>query len=86
MPDSYLQYMIKNSPLLNSLSSEGALVVNSGEELSENVDHLITCLPSLQISHKVAEKSLPHVAEGTSWIEMSTISKEDFLRFPSTLT
>ena len=44
----------KNSPLLNSLSSKGALVVNSGEELSENVDHLITCLPSLQISYEVA--------------------------------
>ena len=36
-------------PLLNSLSSKGALIVNSVEELSESVDHLITCLPS-QIS------------------------------------
>ena len=71
----------KNSTLLNSFSSKGALIVNSVEELSERVDHLITCLPSPQISYEVAEKSLPHLTEGASWIEMSTISKEDILRF-----
>ncbi len=51
------------------------------EELSKNADHLITCLPSPQISYEVAEKSMPHLTEGASWIEMSTISKEDIARF-----
>lgn len=45
----------KNSPLLNFLSSKSALVVNSVEELSENIDHLVTCLPSPQISYEVEE-------------------------------
>ena len=71
----------KNSSLLNSLSSKGVLVVISVEELSENVDHLITCFPPHQISYEVANKSLPHLIERASWKEMSTISKEDILRF-----
>ena len=51
------------------------------EELSENLDHLITCFPPYKISYEVEKKSLPHLTERASWKEFSTISKEDILRF-----
>ena len=71
----------KDQSLSESLKLKGADVRNTVKQLSQCVDHVITCLPSPKVSFEVIRKALPHMADGSSWIEMSTISREDVLRF-----
>ena len=71
----------KDQSLSESLKSKGADVRNTVKQLSQCADHVITCLPSPKVSFEVIREALPHMADGSSWIEMSTISREDVLRF-----
>ena len=71
----------KDQSLSESLKLKGADVRNTVKQLSQCVDHVITCLPSPKVSFEVIREALPHMADGSSWIEMSTISREDVLRF-----
>lgn len=71
----------KDQSLSETLKLKGADVCNSVRQLSQCVDHVITCLPSPKVSFEVIREALPHMADGSSWIEMSTISREDVLRF-----
>ena len=71
----------KDQSLSESLKLKGADVRNTVKQLSQCVDHVITCLPSPKVSFEVISEALPHMADGSSWIEMSTISREDVLRF-----
>ena len=71
----------KDHSLSESLKLKGADVRNTVKQLSQCVDHVITCLPSPKVSFEVIREALPHMADGSSWIEMSTISREDVLRF-----
>jgi len=71
----------KDQSVSESLKLKGADVRNTVKQLSQCVDHVITCLPSPKVSFEVIRKALPHMADGSSWIEMSTISREDVLRF-----
>ena len=71
----------KDSSKSTDFKLKGAHICESVEELSQHVDHVITCLPSPKISFEVMTKVLPYMCKASSWIEMSTISREDVLLF-----
>ncbi len=71
----------KDQSVSESLNLKGADVCDTVKQLSQCVDHVITCLPSPKVSFEVISEALPHMADGSSWIEMSTISREDVLQF-----
>jgi len=71
----------KDQSVSESLKLKGADVCDTVKQLSQCVDHVITCLPSPKVSVEVISEALPHMADGSSWIEMSTISREDVLQF-----
>ena len=58
----------------------GATRGNSPEDLMENCDIVITCLPSPTISAAVVDQMLPHVREGKIWLEMSTTDEAEVKR------
>jgi 3-hydroxyisobutyrate dehydrogenase len=69
-----------NPKLAEPLVALGATLANSAEELAASVDHVITCLPSPAVSERVLTNILPHMKKGASWVEMSTLSRDDVLR------
>ena len=58
----------------------GARWCGSAAELAGGCDAVITCLPSPAASAQVLAELLPAMGKGTTWIEMSTIGREDILR------
>ncbi|MEH7826706.1 NAD(P)-dependent oxidoreductase [Gemmobacter denitrificans] len=58
----------------------GAHVAQSPAELGAAVDHVFTCLPSPQVSEVVLAQLLPAMKPGATWIENSTLGREDVLR------
>lgn len=58
----------------------GALRARSLEEVAKSVDHVITCLPSPAASEAVLAGLLPHMRPGMTWIENSTLGRDDVLR------
>ena len=61
----------------------GAKWADSPREMAENVDVLITCLPSPAASAAVMEAedgALAGLSEGKVWAEMSTTDKDEILR------
>jgi len=66
---------------MEHMVSEGAHRADSAASLAEAVDHVITCLPSPEISRAVLGEILGAMRPGASLIEMSTISREDALQF-----
>ena len=61
----------------------GAKVANSGKELTEQVDLIITSLPSLQVSAEVMEAEngvLEGLSENKIWLEMSTTDEAEVKR------
>lgn len=58
----------------------GAKVAASAAELAGQVDHVFTCLPSPQASETVLAHILPAMQPGATWIENSTLGREDVLR------
>lgn len=63
------------------LLERGATWAESAAEVAAGVDHVITCLPSPAVTEKVLAEILPAMREGASWIEMSTLGRDDVLRF-----
>jgi 3-hydroxyisobutyrate dehydrogenase len=49
-------------------------------ELARGCDAVITCLPSPAVSEQVLDKLLEGLRPGTTWIEMSTLGRDDILR------
>ena len=58
----------------------GAARSNSIGELAAQVDHVFTCLPSPAISDKVLNEILRHAHKGVTWIENSTVGRDDIQR------
>jgi len=58
----------------------GARRAGSLEEVAKAVDHVITCLPSPAASEAVLAGLLPHMRPGMTWIENSTLGRDDVLR------
>lgn len=58
----------------------GAVVATSAAEVAVQVDHVFTCLPSPAVSEAVLAEILPHLKPGATWIENSTLGRDDILR------
>ncbi len=69
-----------NPALADRLVAMGAVLAPSAEVLAGQVDHVMTCLPSPAISERVLRNILPHMKAGASWIEMSTLGRDEVLR------
>lgn len=72
-----------NPALAERLVGMGATLAGSAEALAGSVDHVITCLPSPAVSEKVLRAILPRMKPGASWVEMSTLGRDDVLRLAS---
>ena len=69
--------------LTQSFRDLGAKVVNSAKELAEQVDLIITCLPSPKICAEVMEAEdgvISGLSENKIWLEMSTTDEAEIKR------
>jgi len=69
--------------LTQSFKDLGAKVVNSAKELAEQVDLIITCLPSPKICADVMEAEdgvISGLSENKIWLEMSTTDEAEIKR------
>jgi len=62
------------------LAVQGAEVAGSVADLAGRVDHVITCLPAPAVSAAVLAQMLPAMRPGASWVENSTLGRDDVLR------
>ncbi|NBR35225.1 MAG: NAD(P)-dependent oxidoreductase [Rhodobacteraceae bacterium] len=69
-----------------ALLEAGATWGDSAGDVASKVDHVITCLPSPAVTEKVLTEILPKMRKGASWIEMSTLGRDDVLRFADVAT
>jgi 3-hydroxyisobutyrate dehydrogenase len=69
-----------NATLAEPLVAGGATLATSAEDLAASVDHVITCLPSPVVSERVLRNILPRMRPGTSWVEMSTLGRDEVLK------
>lgn len=58
----------------------GADVAASPAELAAQVDHVFTCLPSPAVSEAVLAQVLSAARPGMTWVENSTLGRDDVLR------
>ncbi|MEO8242825.1 MAG: NAD(P)-dependent oxidoreductase [bacterium] len=63
-----------------ALGVPGTTRAPSAEALAAGVDHVITCLPSPAASERVLRSILHHMKPGASWVEMSTLGRDEVLR------
>lgn len=68
-----------NPKLAEPLVAMGATLAGSAEDLAGAVDHVITCLPSPAVSERVLRNILPRMKPGASWVEMSTLGRDEVL-------
>jgi 3-hydroxyisobutyrate dehydrogenase len=61
----------------------GARWADTPRALSGGVDCVITCLPSPAVSEAVLRAILHDLEPGSSWIEMSTLGRDDIVRLAS---
>jgi len=69
--------------LTKTFENQGAKVLNSSKELAEQVDLIITCLPSPKICAEVMEGEngiLNGLSENKIWLEMSTTDESEVKR------
>jgi 3-hydroxyisobutyrate dehydrogenase len=62
-----------------ALTVPGATRAARAEEVAASVDHVITCLPSPAVSERVLRNILPHMKKTASWVEMSTLGRDEVL-------
>lgn len=70
----------RDPALAEPLLALGATRAESAGALAASVDHVITCLPSPAVSEAVLRENLPAVQPGATWVEMSTLGRDDVLR------
>ena len=58
----------------------GAKVATSAADLAGQVDHVFTCLPSPAVSEAVLAEVLTTLKPGATWIENSTLGRDDIIR------
>ena len=72
-----------DNTLTNEFTKQGASVANSPKELTENVDLIITCLPSPKICSEVMEAEdgvIRGLSKNKIWLEMSTTDESEVKR------
>jgi 3-hydroxyisobutyrate dehydrogenase len=75
--------------LTQSFKDLGATVANSAKELAEQVDLIITCLPSPKICAEVMEAEdgvISGLTENKIWLEMSTTDEAEIKRISKKIT
>ena len=70
----------RNPDFAERLAGIGAVVAASAAEVAGQVDHVFTCLPSPAVSEVVLAQMLEALRPGATWIENSTLGREDVLR------
>lgn len=68
-----------NKDLAAPLLALGAKWADSAPDVAAQVDHVITCLPSPAVSERVLRSILPSMRKGASWVEMSTLGRDEVL-------
>jgi 3-hydroxyisobutyrate dehydrogenase len=58
----------------------GATWADSAADVAAASDTVLTCLPSPAVSEAVLQQMLPAMAPGSTWVEMSTLGRDDILR------
>lgn len=58
----------------------GATWADSAAEVAAASDTVLTCLPSPAVSEAVLRDMLPAMTAGNTWVEMSTLGRDDILR------
>jgi len=75
--------------LTNDFAKQGASVAKTAKELTENVDLIITCLPSPKICAEVMEAEdgvINGLSENKIWLEMSTTDESEVKRLGKLVT
>ncbi len=62
------------------LTDMGAALADSPASLARDCDAIVTCLPSPTVSEAVLDEVLSTAKPGATWIEMSTLGRDDILR------
>jgi 3-hydroxyisobutyrate dehydrogenase len=62
------------------LVKAGATWAASAAEVARQVDHVFTCLPSPAVSERVLAEILPQMKPSATWIENSTLGRDDIVR------
>ncbi|MDO8354205.1 MAG: NAD(P)-dependent oxidoreductase [Aestuariivirga sp.] len=70
----------RNQTLADRHKALGAMVAPSVPALAAQVDHVFTCLPNPGVSEAVLAELLTGLKPGATWIENSTLSRDDVLR------
>lgn len=70
----------KDRSLAERHLAAGAEWADSPADLAARVDHVITCLPSPAVSELVLKQLLPAMRPGATWIENSTLGRDEILR------
>jgi 3-hydroxyisobutyrate dehydrogenase len=70
----------KNRQLGDRLVAAGAKWADTAEDLAEGCDAVITCLPSPKVSELVLRQILTVMKPDSTWIEMSTLGRDEILR------
>ena len=73
-------FQVTTFDLNPALTVPGATSATSAEALAASVDHVITCLPAPTVSERVLRAILPHMKPGATWLEMSTLGRDDVLK------
>lgn len=70
----------RDAALAARLVALGATWADSAADVAANSDTVLTCLPSPAVSEAVLAQMLPAMRDGGTWIEMSTLGRDDILR------
>ena len=70
----------RDPALAGRLRDMGARVADSAAGVAAASDHVFTCLPSPAVSEAVLAQMLPAMKPGATWIENSTLGRDDVLR------
>jgi 3-hydroxyisobutyrate dehydrogenase len=70
----------RDRSLGDRLLAMGATWADSAAEVAAASDTVLTCLPSPAVSEAVLHQMLPAMRPGNTWVEMSTLGRDDILR------
>src|SRR5690349_13460101 len=70
----------QNRLAANRLIGLGAVWAESAEGLAGECEAVITCLPSPKTSELVLGQILKTIRSGSTWIEMSTLGRDEIMR------
>ncbi|WP_448956715.1 NAD(P)-dependent oxidoreductase [Labrys neptuniae] len=73
----------KDRKAADCLVEAGAVWADSVRALARQCDTVFTCLPSPQVSQAVLDQILDASRPGLTWVEMSTVGRDEILRLAS---